>query len=342
MQKERIVLFGAGYIGRFCEKMFRYDKEIIAFVDNDNQKWGGDSVPVLPPEKLKELNYERVVISMLNYASAVLQLEKMGIHNYVYFDDVYAWQLQCKSREIMDRHIPEHSDGQYNGRFVKNAWMNHLHSNYEGALYKKYIPLHGRILDVGSGCGTSLFYWLLMGYDAHGLDCCDWKMDFCHQKIEDFGFPVKWKEHFHFGYGEQLPFEDESFDLVTSWYVLEHVSDVEKCLAEMIRVLKSGGAAFINGPDYRNSYEEHYGIDIGMPIVQNIEILRSAVVADHKSLDVFDELNFITKPDVISAINNFEYRDIEIIDLEQGNPGVVREQGELKYRHRIQLVIKKN
>lgn len=342
MQKERIVLFGAGHVGRFCERMFRYDKEIVCFVDNDSKKWGDKEVAVYPPEKLKDIRFDRIVIAMFDYAGAVLQLEEMGIHNYVYFEDVYSWQLKCRSREIMDMHIPEHSKGQYTGRFVKNACMNHLRNRYEDECYKQYIPNEGRVLDVGSGCGTSLFYWLLMGYDAHGIDCCDWKLEFCRQKIEDFHFPSSWKECFHFGYGESLPFEDSSFDLVTSWYVLEHVANVEKCIEEMIRVLKPGGTIFINAPDYRNSYEEHYGIDIGKPIVQNQELLKSALISGHDSLEVFDGLNFIIKPEVIAYIERVSrYGRLEIIDLEKNNPGVVREDGLLKYRRRIQLIVKK-
>lgn len=43
--------------------------------------------------------------------------------------------------------------------------------------------------------------------------------------------------------GEDLPFPDEDFDAVLSFWSLNHVEDPERCVAEMMRVLKPGGRA---------------------------------------------------------------------------------------------------
>ena len=40
---------------------------------------------------------------------------------------------------------------------------------------------------------------------------------------------------------QDLPFEDESFDLFVSGDVFEHIPDLDKCLSEILRVLKPGG-----------------------------------------------------------------------------------------------------
>ena len=50
----------------------------------------------------------------------------------------------------------------------------------------------------------------------------------------------------------QLPFEDHHFDAVLSFQVIEHVDDVNGYLAELMRVLRPGGEAFIVTPDRRN------------------------------------------------------------------------------------------
>ena len=49
------------------------------------------------------------------------------------------------------------------------------------------------------------------------------------------------KHRFHAEVGAPLPFEDESFDAITSWYALEHVEDAVFYAGEIARVLKPGG-----------------------------------------------------------------------------------------------------
>jgi SAM-dependent methyltransferase len=60
--------------------------------------------------------------------------------------------------------------------------------------------------------------------------------------------------------GEYLPFPANSFDVVTSFYVLEHVSSVEGVLAEAVRVLRPGGKLYAVAPNYGSVWEGHYGL----------------------------------------------------------------------------------
>lgn len=43
--------------------------------------------------------------------------------------------------------------------------------------------------------------------------------------------------------GEELPFPPDSFDLILSHEVIEHVVDDRRCIAEIVRTLKPGGTA---------------------------------------------------------------------------------------------------
>lgn len=57
--------------------------------------------------------------------------------------------------------------------------------------------------------------------------------------------------------GEALPFPDESFDIVLSHEVLEHVQDDRLAVQEMARVLRPGGRAIIFCPNRGYPFETH-------------------------------------------------------------------------------------
>lgn len=59
------------------------------------------------------------------------------------------------------------------------------------------------------------------------------------------------------GVGEALPFENDSFDAVLSYDVLEHVQDPRKTLAEVCRVLKPGGLFLAVFPPYFHPKGSH-------------------------------------------------------------------------------------
>jgi ubiquinone/menaquinone biosynthesis C-methylase UbiE len=50
----------------------------------------------------------------------------------------------------------------------------------------------------------------------------------------------------------ELPFDDESFDLVLGHAVLHHLPDLDRCFAEFLRVLKPGGTVFFAGEPSRS------------------------------------------------------------------------------------------
>jgi SAM-dependent methyltransferase len=59
---------------------------------------------------------------------------------------------------------------------------------------------------------------------------------------------------------EAIPFDDESFDIVISNQVLEHVTSIEVSLAEIARVLKPGGKVLSLFPHRGAWFEWHVGI----------------------------------------------------------------------------------
>lgn len=96
-----------------------------------------------------------------------------------------------------------------------------------------------RILDVGCGTGANLE--MLAGFgNSEGVDVSDEALEFCRAK----GLKV------HKGLAEKLPFEDQSFDVVTALDVVEHLDDDVAGLKEMARVLKDDGRTLIFVPAF--------------------------------------------------------------------------------------------
>jgi SAM-dependent methyltransferase len=76
----------------------------------------------------------------------------------------------------------------------------------------------------------------------------------------------------------RLPFDDDSFDMVCSNFVFEHVQDIEQAMSEVRRVLKPGGAFLNLLPTIGVLREGHCGVPFahwlnGMPKVQTPYLL---------------------------------------------------------------------
>ena len=67
-----------------------------------------------------------------------------------------------------------------------------------------------------------------------------------------------------FGNAEQLPFKDNSFDLIFTQETLEHVLFPDKFIAEAKRVLKSGGDIILDTPNL-NTWSNRILILLGYP-----------------------------------------------------------------------------
>jgi len=96
-----------------------------------------------------------------------------------------------------------------------------------------------RILDVGCGTGANIKMLSQFG-KAEGVDVSDDALEFCRKK----GLKVAK------GTAEELPFEDESFELTTALDVIEHLDDDISGLKEMFRVTRKGGRSLIFVPAF--------------------------------------------------------------------------------------------
>ena len=110
---------------------------------------------------------------------------------------------------------------------------------------KKLVELANNavsILDMGCGEGTRLSLLKGKGKKRVGVDISPQAISLAQKKYRDIDFRV--------GTIEKLPFKKESFDLVYSAFVFEHLENPEKVLKEGIRVLKRRGHLLIVAPNF--------------------------------------------------------------------------------------------
>jgi ubiquinone/menaquinone biosynthesis C-methylase UbiE len=98
-----------------------------------------------------------------------------------------------------------------------------------------------RVLDVGSGQGMDVANYAKAGADAVGIDLTPRHVELAQLHLAALGLTAE----IVLGDAEALPFEDGSFDRVSSNGVLHHTPDFDAALREIRRVLRPGGEARI-------------------------------------------------------------------------------------------------
>jgi SAM-dependent methyltransferase len=107
--------------------------------------------------------------------------------------------------------------------------------------------MHGRVLE--NGCGVGMYVEHLTPYAGAIVG-----LEFDYPRAQE---ARKKSSEILCAAGESLPFPRESFDLILSHEVLEHVEDDRQAVLEMVRVLRPGGRAVIFAPNRGYPFETH-------------------------------------------------------------------------------------
>ena len=121
-------------------------------------------------------------------------------------------------------------------------WWFNARQNIIKTFLNKERPFFENVLDVGCGTGFFLKNITEISKNRYGIDSHNYSTN--NIKV------IK-------GDALNIPFEDNSMDLVTMLDVLEHIPEADKALKELHRVVKKDGIGFITVPAIQMLYSPH-------------------------------------------------------------------------------------
>ncbi|MDP1845958.1 MAG: class I SAM-dependent methyltransferase [Candidatus Moranbacteria bacterium] len=131
----------------------------------------------------------------------------------------------------------------------------------------------GKVLDVGCAFGFILQRFP-DSFEKFGVDVSEYAIGVARQKLPDAKFIVANAE-------DELPFPEETFDIITCNDVLEHLEHPEKALKNIFKALKREGILYINTPNlnsfrkkvfgYADKKEHHIGLFLHKDMMKLLE-----------------------------------------------------------------------
>lgn len=171
------------------------------------------------------------------------------------------------------------------------------------------------VLDYGCGSGENCVLLAQNGAEAVGVDISPDLIELAEKRVSLHGFEDR--VSFRVGSAHELPFEDETFDVVFGMSILHHL-DLKLSSDEVFRVLKKGGRAIFHEPvrnsklvgfirglipyqepdispferpltdrelsDYAGKFSEYHSRAFSLPFVNLIEVLGMSESLHHKAI----------------------------------------------------------
>ncbi len=128
--------------------------------------------------------------------------------------------------------------------------MYHLVKSYslkkKVGLINSYHREKGSLLDIGAGTGDFLVAAKASGWQTTGVEPNENAKKLAISKGISFQNSIE-------------SIENEQFNVITMWHVMEHVPDVEYQIKQLKRLLKPNGTLIIAVPNYKSFDAQHYG-----------------------------------------------------------------------------------
>lgn len=165
-----------------------------------------------------------------------------------------------------------------------------------------------KILDIGCGFGTFVLFCRKQGYEAYGIDNAEFEINFAQRRMREELPAQHPDEVYRLGSAESLPFDRESFAVVTLWNVLEHVPDYKKVLAEAHRVLRPGGLFFVLSANYGALRREaHYQL-LWLPLMPKSWARKYLEIQGRDPSFLMNHIFYVTNLGVLTWLRQKKYR----------------------------------
>lgn len=126
-------------------------------------------------------------------------------------------------------------------------WVRNLMVGRKRRVIEKFVKC-GKLLDIGCGTGEFLREMEKHGWSVAGLEKDEKAAEFAQKQ---YGLKVTTLEF------SQMPYSENSFDVVTLWHVLEHLYNPLQILRELRTRLKDSGVLVIAMPNI-NSFDARF------------------------------------------------------------------------------------
>lgn len=153
---------------------------------------------------------------------------------------------QCASCDIVfSRAIPTTEDlDNYYKDYGTNNYLSPLTIKRYNELLDQFEPFRktNKILDIGCGIGYFLLEAKKRGWEVYGTELSTESADICVQKGINMENGVLKAENY----------ENEMFDIITSFEVIEHINNPIPELQNCYRILRKGGLAYVTTPNFNS------------------------------------------------------------------------------------------
>ena len=116
----------------------------------------------------------------------------------------------------------------------------------------KNIKPTGKILDLGSAMGFFLKEASLNGYETEGIEISEYAANYCVKNLNLNVYNVSLLD---------FEYKENEYDIITAWYVLEHIYNFDKLLEKILFSLKDDGIfafAMPNGNGISGRFNKNY------------------------------------------------------------------------------------